>query len=221
MRMVYLGKILLALGGVAYASFITEAIYGYPLNPKYAYLSEYAAADSPLRWIFAGSDVLSAVLVTAGVLCFVSVGALRDRWTWHQKTILGGLLVASAATILDVLFPLPCAESLPTCPVQSHLNAHVFASSLAVSGHGAIGIAAIIFVWKELSSLRKWALIPAVAGVGFIASTAALLFATAIQAPTGYEQRGQAIFACILIITSSIILLKHVDRSARVGMPNR
>ncbi|WP_087907615.1 DUF998 domain-containing protein [Corynebacterium pseudotuberculosis] len=221
MRMLYLGKILVILGGLAYASFITEAIYGYPLNPKYAYLSEYAAADSSLRWIFAGSDVLSAVFVIAGALCFIFDSALRTRWTWHQKVVVAGLLVSSAATILDVMYPLPCAESLPSCPVQSHLNAHVFASSVAVAGHMMIAIAAIIFVWKKLSSPRKWAIIPVFAGVGFIVSTASLLFAMAIQAPTGYEQRGQAIFACILIVTSSIILLKHVDRSTRVGMPNR
>lgn len=139
-------RVLLVISAVFYATFLPEIGLGFPLDPVHAYLSEYAAADSPHRPIFVVCDsVASVTLMVAMVLLWREANRGRSSngsgWEWKQWVIAASLFMAGVFTIVDVIFPMPCAESLPGC-ADAGLDMHLIASSIVVTFHviAAVGI---------------------------------------------------------------------------------
>lgn len=204
--MVKFGQFLLVVASLTYASFVWEIALGFPLDPHWAYLSEYAAADSPHRTLFAATDLITAVLVLVALLC---LWRLWPRWEASSRIIAVALVVMGAATIGDVFFPMPCAESLPTCPVDHFGSFHIVTSTVVVTAQ--VLLAAVM--------LRSRSWLAKAGGAGFLLSTVMLLVCTAVHIPAGFIQRAQVLFACVVIFAASTILPKYVDHSARLGMP--
>ncbi|MGW7075917.1 DUF998 domain-containing protein [Streptomyces sp. NPDC054866] len=129
---------LLALGAVAYSTWILEAFLGTGLSPLSSYVSELAAQDQPHGTLFRTADLTAGLLVLAG-----AVGALlwlSRRWS----TVVGwaGLALFGAATAVDSRLPLSCAPTADAACVAregaglvpaAH-EAHAVSSSVAVTG---------------------------------------------------------------------------------------
>jgi heme A synthase len=73
------------------------------------YVSELPARDQPYRWIFAGGDLASGILLAA-VGTAVAVGTSRAPWL--VRAAWWALAVFGLFTVLDVAFPLDCAPSV-------------------------------------------------------------------------------------------------------------
>ncbi|WP_257181175.1 DUF998 domain-containing protein [Corynebacterium cystitidis] len=206
----------LLLGAVAYSTFIHEALLGFPLSPAVSYLSEYSALSSPYRPIFATSDVIWALcsFAGAGLLWFLH----RPRLGIAHKLLLFALAGQALFTLLDVAFPLPCAESLPSCTGETGLTVHV-AASVAVAAMQMLVVVTAAFLAVRLHHYRAWfvALI-----VVYLVATVVLLAGEAFGYPVGYSQRVQIGVAATTVATVWLLFsydAKDVDSSSRMGVP--
>ena len=188
-------KTLVLFSAVAYSTFLLEAAFGYPLSPVDSYLSEYAAADNPQRWWFAGADLLSsALLLIALVLIFRkrSGGWRRAQWDRAQWMIAGGLLAMAFFTVVDSFFPMPCAESLSSCP-PAGIDIHLVASTL-VSLSVLVVAAGLL---KCLRSASWWQKLPPVL---FLLTCVLIVGAVIFDWPVGIIQRVQVLSISMMLL---------------------
>lgn len=185
----------LAIGGIAYSSWLLEFVLDTGLDPTNSFLSELAAVGQPHHEVFSTADTVSGSLLVAS-----AVGALilakRRRLTnigWAALIVFGG------ATIADARLPIEC---VPT-PVQScgsepsglfpqlH-HAHALTSTIAVN---AIFVAMIAFSWAAF----RYRMLPVLRVVGLVMlviaslTTAWMLIADNLPGDyaLGIAQRGQ------------------------------
>nr|WP_237330599.1 DUF998 domain-containing protein [Streptomyces sp. BA2] len=151
----------MALGAVAYSTWILEAFLGTGLSPLSSYVSELAAQDQPYGTLFRTADLTAGLLILAG-----AVGALLwlpRRWS----TVVGwaGLGLFGAATAVDSRLPLSCAPTADAACVAregaglvpaAH-EAHAVSSSVAVTG-ALVGMVALTL------TARRYGFPPSLAG---------------------------------------------------------
>lgn len=220
-RQARLSRVLMVLAGIFYASFITEALLGFPLDPTVSYLSEYTSQASPVRPLFVATDLASSALVFVGavVLYRAARGARGGhagarRWSWVQWIVAVGVVGSAAATVFDSFSPMRCAESLPHCPVAEELTRHDISSSLAGTFQAVLAVGAILWFIRRMRWVRgvegaRTGVVRAVAaaaGVLFIVTTAVLMYQIEIQRLFGLGQRVQTFLAAVLIGLSGFIL---------------
>lgn len=152
---------LLALGAVAYSTWLLEAFLGTGLSPLSSYVSELGARDQPYGTLFRTTDLAAGLLVLAA-----AAGALLwlpRRWS----TVVGwaGLALFGAATAVDSRLPLSCAPTADAACVARERaglvpvahSAHVVSSGVAVTG-ALVGMVALAF------AARRHGLLPSLAG---------------------------------------------------------
>lgn len=180
---------------LVYATFIPEFLLGYPLDPVKSFLSEYAALDSPYRGLFAGADVLYAVGSLLGVGLIAKTGWLNKS---QGAMILASAFVGAAGfTVLDVLFPMTCAESLASCP-PGGVDAHLIMSVLVSACHNAIAFVFLWAWWENHTSHGGLAVVAA----AFILSSVALSIEPLTEDVVGIVQRIQIALICVLVAAS-------------------
>lgn len=187
-----------SLAAFVYATFILEFFLGYPLDPVKSFLSEYAALDSPYRPLFAGADVTYSVGSIIGVGLVAATGWLRA----HRSGAFVALAVVGAAlfTLLDVAFPMQCAESLPYCPV-SGVDMHLVMSVLVSTCHNVIALT-MIWMWiKHRGSGHSMLTNPVllVIAVAYVVCSVALSAGSITDPIVGIVQRVQVGIICLLI----------------------
>lgn len=188
-------KTLVLFSAVAYSTFLLEAAFGYPLSPVDSYLSEYAAADNPQRWWFAGADLLSsALLLIALVLIFRkrSGGWRRAQWDRAQWMIAGGLLAMAFFTVVDSFFPMPCAESLSSCP-PAGIDIHLVASTLVSLSVLVVAAGLLKCLW----SASWWQKLPPVL---FLLTCVLIVGAVIFDWPVGIIQRVQVLSISMMLL---------------------
>lgn len=171
---------------VLYNSWLAWPLNG---NPQIlcGYLSELAALDQPYSWLFRLGDALAAL--TIALIAWLG----RRRWepwlgAWARRLSVT-LFLTSGATVLDVVFALPCAESHdPLCAATPSLARHLHALT-----SGTVGVALLlsfICVAWGLHAQRGWdraarscLALGAVAGVLMLHSTLAPWIAPGTQGP--------------------------------------
>ncbi|SDU80501.1 Protein of unknown function [Arcanobacterium phocae] len=212
-RVFKLGIWLCVISGIMYASFILEAIFGFPLDPRLSYLSEYFALDSPYRLIFATSDLLTATLALAGLICLAD---FKRSWSRTQTFVATCYSVFAIATFFDVIFPLKCAESLDFCE-KTGLTAHLVASSI-VSGSLLLiaAIATVLAITKRIAPRYRLVLIAI--SIIYICLTLLIAVLDFTVVPIGYLQRFQVFFACLILATAGIILRPYEYHRSRVSL---
>ncbi|MEV6755828.1 DUF998 domain-containing protein [Streptomyces sp. NPDC051214] len=152
---------LLALGALAYSTWLLEAFLGTGLSPLTSYVSELGARDQPYGMLFRTTDLTAGLLVLAG-----AVGALL--WLPRRGSgVVGwaGLALFGAATAVDSRLPLSCAPTADAlCGARERAglvpaahSAHVVSSSVAVTG-ALVGMVALTF------AARRYGLLPSLAG---------------------------------------------------------
>lgn len=205
--------VLVLLSAVLYATVLLEALLGYPLSPTRSFLSEYAAADSPHRWIFAGADVLSSVLLLVALVFFARLPRWTMRSLWPMWVAWFSFFLSAVLTLADAAFPMPCAESLPTCPATT-VDPHGVVSVLIALVQGLAACALLwiaVFRWAELphnvhQAQRKWWHLPRTALIVipavYFLSSSVILGALIFGWPVGIIQRimvlsGSGMFLCI------------------------
>ncbi|MEN8655383.1 DUF998 domain-containing protein [Streptomyces sp. 21So2-11] len=155
---------LLALGAVAYTSWVLEVVLATGLDPVRTYVSELAAADQPLGGLFRATDLLAGLLVLAGALTALAVRRPDRPWAVVGWT---GLVLFGAATATDSRLPLSCAPTVdPACAARETAGlvpathaAHAWSSSLATTG-------AIVGVVALTVAARRYGWWPPLARVG-------------------------------------------------------
>ncbi|WP_228538864.1 DUF998 domain-containing protein [Nocardia sp. XZ_19_385] len=147
----------LALAGLCYSSWVLEFVLPVDADPVNTFLSELDAEGKPYRWVFATGDKVTAALLIPT--------ALAGLWIFPRRrlTTLGwvALLCFSAATIADVLLPLPDCDSAnaPSCGgdhsalfPQLH-QPHALTSTLAVT---SIAVAVFAFSLAAFRYRPRW-----------------------------------------------------------------
>ncbi|MEU5997275.1 MULTISPECIES: DUF998 domain-containing protein [unclassified Streptomyces] len=157
---------MLALGAVAYSTWIVEAFLGTGLSPVSSYVSELAARDQPFGTLFRTADLTAGLLVLAGAaaaLRWLPRRLLPRRW----DTVVGwaGLALFGAATAVDSRLPLSCAPTADAVCVAGERAgllpathaAHVVSSGVAVTG-ALVGMVALTL------AARRYGVLPSLAG---------------------------------------------------------
>ncbi|WP_367048955.1 DUF998 domain-containing protein [Streptomyces sp. Je 1-332] len=147
---------LLALGALAYSTWLIEPFLSTGLSPLSSYVSELAARDQPYGTLFRTTDLTAGLLVLAG-----AVGALR--WLprrWGTAVGWAGLALFGAATAVDSRLPLSCAPTADAaCVARERAGlvpaahaAHAVSSSVAVAG-ALVGMVALTLAARRHGSL--------------------------------------------------------------------
>ncbi|USR78773.1 DUF998 domain-containing protein [Arcanobacterium pinnipediorum] len=190
--------------GFIYASFILEIFFNFPLNPKISYLSEYFAIESPYRLVFATTDLLSALLMLAGLACLSAYYRLWSRW---QLVIAIAYSIFAIFTILDVSLPLQCAESLEFCE-KTTLTPHLLASAVVSASLIVVAATTLILVaQRKIVGTKRTVMLIVISAYVFLTILIALF--EFIQFPIGYAQRAQVFFSCLLIASAGLILYPY------------
>ena len=173
------GRVLAVLTLVTYNSWLAWSLNGDP-EVLTGYLSELAAQDQPFQWFFRLGDALAA-----GVFAVIAVLGRRGWEPWlgrRAPQAALALLVVALATLLDIVFNLPCAESRDaTCAAtitmtrRIHEGASVLVALgfVALIGLSALGMAERHGRWERSARLT--------AGLTALVS---LLLITSAVAPT-------------------------------------
>jgi hypothetical protein len=223
--------VLLVVAAVAYAGLPLEVITGFPLDPVTSYLSEHAARGQAWRGVFVTADALAGLAVaTAGAILLgaraAALPATPDGPRRWAVVLAVALVVAGAATVVDVLSPMACAPSADawcaSAEAARELGAqhtvHEVSSSLVSLALVAACVAALALVrgarGGSLSRVVRHALAPLVvlatsAVVGTIAVASTL---GADAPPVGLWQRAQTLAAC-----ATFVVLVPLLRAARVA----
>lgn len=148
---------LLALGAVAYSTWMLESLLDTGLSPLRSYVSELAAQDQPYGTLFRTADLVAGLLVLAGAvgaLLWLPVRLPPRRWS----AVVGwaGLALFGAATAVDSRLPLSCAPTADAAClaregaglVPAAHAAHAVSSSVAVSG-ALVGMVALTFAARK------------------------------------------------------------------------
>ena len=130
---------LLALGALAYTTWVLEVVLTTGLAPTRTYVSELAARNQPYGTLFRTTDLVAGVLVWAGgLLAFLRL-TTRARWAlvgW------AGLVLFGTATAVDSRLPLSCAPTADAaCAARERAglvpaahSAHTVSSTVALCG---------------------------------------------------------------------------------------
>ncbi|MBE6483536.1 MAG: DUF998 domain-containing protein [Actinomycetaceae bacterium] len=163
------------LAFVAYNSWVLWPLNGDP-EAILGYLSELAAGDQPYHWLFRGCDLLAA-----SIFAIIALLGWRGWAGWlgrRAPQVAVALLTVAVATVFDVTFNLPCAESRDAvCKATPFAVRHVHEAASVIVGLALvalIGLVAIAFAEQDGRRGRAcW-----VAAFGLL--VAALLLASAI-----------------------------------------
>ncbi|ALA68504.1 DUF998 domain-containing protein [Corynebacterium lactis] len=198
-RVTRVGMWLLLLAAAVYATFIHEALVGYPLDPTVSFLSEYAAFSSPYRPLFAGSDLLASALGLCGLGMLAASGSGRGwtGWPVALRIAAAALAVAWACTLADVFVAMECEESLPTCKPTTPGYGHIVTSTLASAGQFVMAAA----LWTRHRILST----------AFVIVTVWVSAAAVFEYPVGIGQRIQIALACVLVVCLAVALGKHEE----------
>jgi hypothetical membrane protein len=95
------------VGILAYSDFSVEWLVNSPLSPLQSYVSELAVAGQPARWFFRISDIVAGV-------GFIAMANVLMRWQPTRQASVARLsaMVAGFSSIVDGLWPMPCAPSI-------------------------------------------------------------------------------------------------------------
>lgn len=197
------------IAGVLYLGVPYEALAGFPIDPSRSYLSELAAEDQPLRWMFRGLDGAAGILAVIGAKSFLMRGsAVRLRFA------AGGVAVFGVGTLADVVLPMACASSVSaSCAAADAAGrlglihqAHSVASVVALGGavFAAVGIASAM----RGSMVAPMARVTIWVGAGMLVAATVAVSVLAIggiddgvlPAGGGYVQRLQTILVSVLLI---------------------
>ncbi|MGW1251699.1 DUF998 domain-containing protein [Streptomyces sp. NPDC002535] len=111
---------LLALGALAYAAWVLEAVLRTGLDPVRTYVSELAASDQPFGTFFRATDLVSGALVLAGaVLGWTGTWRRGTRGTGHRGTRRSGQPWAPEAGPTGEPLAGPAGESWAVRPPAS------------------------------------------------------------------------------------------------------
>lgn len=197
----------MVLAALCYLTPLWEALVGYPLIASRAYVSELAARDQALGWLFRLSDLAAGLLLVSA-----TVLALRrlPRGVGLRRVLASCFVIAALGTIADVIFPMDCAESEARCAHQVHAGAvslshhiHLISSTIAVIAF--LGAAALAVIISRRCAHRRAGLILALA-VLMAVTLAAQGVCFAINIGLGWPQRVHVIATAGLIATSSPLL---------------
>lgn len=193
-RMARIGMWLLLLAAAVYATFVHEALVGYPLEPTVSYLSEYAAFSSPYRPLFAGSDFVASALGLSGLglLAASKSGRGWRSWPVSLRIAAAALAVAWACTLADVFVAMECEESLPTCTPTTPGYGHIVTSTLASAGQFVMALA----LWSRFRVLSS----------AFVIVTVWVSAAAVFSYPVGIAQRIQIALVCVLVACLAVTL---------------
>ncbi|MCH0539079.1 DUF998 domain-containing protein [Streptomyces sp. MUM 203J] len=210
--------VLLALGAVAYSSWLPEAALGTGLDPVQSYVSELAATDRRLGGVFRTADLVSGTLLVVAALWALAVSA-RRRWA---VTGWVGLALFGAATAADSRLPLSCAPTADAaCAAREDAGlvplthaAHAVSSSVAVAGAltamAALTLAARRYGWWPPVA-RTGAVLLVLAGTATVWTLAAV---AAFEADRGHwglgaAQRLQVLLIALWLLTLAWALLRE------------
>lgn len=162
-------------------------------NPRILtrYLSELAASDQPYFWFFRTGDLISALLFA--VIAWIGRRAWRPWLGPWAPRLAAALAVVAAATALDCVVALPCAESHDAvCKATPSLvrDLHAVTSSTV----GLAFVASFILVLAALLGRGGWsraALVVTVAGT--VSGLLMLVSAVAPWVSPGTQGAAQAI----------------------------
>lgn len=171
---------------ILYNSWLAWPLNGNPQILR-GYLSELAALDQPYSWFFRLGDALAALVIA--LIAWLG----RQRWepwlgAWARRLSMA-LFLAAGATLLDVVFALPCAESHDSvCAATPSLTRQLHALT-----SGTVGVAfllSFVCVAWGLRAGRGWdgaarscLALGAVAGVLMLHSALAPWTAPGTQGP--------------------------------------
>ncbi|MFC8129861.1 DUF998 domain-containing protein [Streptomyces sp. NPDC057302] len=208
----------MALGAVAYSTWLLEALLGAGLSPVSSYVSELAAQDQPFGTLFRTTDLTAGLLILAG-----AAGALR--WLPRGRaTVVGwaGLALFGAATAVDSRLPMSCAPTADAaCGARERAGlvpathaAHVVSSSVAVTG-ALVGMVALTL------AARRYGILPSLAGplgallllLELAATTWTLAAIAAFDAGYGAWAMGVGQRLQVLLIAVWLGLLAHAVRA--------
>nr|WP_300339100.1 DUF998 domain-containing protein [Actinomyces sp.] len=179
---------LLAVGVLlAYNTWLAWPING---NPRIltGYLSELAASDQPYFWFFRTGDLVSALLIS--LIAWTGSRAWRAWLGPWAPRLAAALAVVAAATALDCVVALPCAESHDAvCKATPSLVRHLHA--VTSSTVGLAFLASFILVLTALLGRDGWSrtalvvtVVGAVSGLLMLASAVAPWVAPGTQGVT-------------------------------------
>ncbi|MDI2130999.1 DUF998 domain-containing protein [Yinghuangia seranimata] len=154
--------LLLAVGAVAYSSWILEIALPTRLSTVNGFASELFAADQPYRWVFGGLDIVAGVCAAlAAVLVLSATFGPRPAVRWAY---LGwaALAVFGVATVLDVVFPLDCAPSLAGCKAREQAGRLSFTHDVHLVTSVVANIAALVAICALWRAARAGTVRPSV-----------------------------------------------------------
>ncbi|WP_151482204.1 DUF998 domain-containing protein [Streptomyces albicerus] len=130
---------LLALGALAYTTWVLELVLTTGLAPSRTYVSELAARNQPHGTLFRTTDLVAGVLVGAGGLLALLKLPSRGR---RVHVGWAGLALFGAATAVDSRLPLSCTPTVdPVCAARERAglvtvahSAHTVSSAVALCG---------------------------------------------------------------------------------------
>ncbi len=212
-------SVLLALGGLAYASWLLQGwVAPDGLDPVRTYASELSATDQAKSWFFRCADILAALLVG-------SAAALALRSRPHSRLGWWALGVFAVATLADAAFPLSCAPSADAaCAAretarQVPLSHEIHLLTSVVAG-AALAFAVVALSTWRLGRGRALITLSVLTGTGYLLGTA-LTLAEAGRAyvdwpwpaALGAAQRGQLLCASAWLL----VLAARWRRGLRPG----
>ncbi|MBN9142226.1 MAG: DUF998 domain-containing protein [Micrococcales bacterium] len=203
-------QILLLAAAIAYSGLPWEAVAGFPLDPAGSYLSELAAADQPLGWLFRALDLTTGVLVLIALLVGGrSGGAVARR---GATLALAGFAVL---TIVDASSPMACASSASLrCARGDAANTLGLAHQIhTVSSAGALAALLVSAVLLAVAVSRDagWdrpvgrrlllALVVSIVAVTVLVSVLAVLSTDEgrLMSGGGYAQRAQVLLVSLYL----------------------
>lgn len=191
------------LAALCYLTPLWEALAGYPLVAARAYVSELAARDQALSWLFRLTDLGAGLLLVGAMM-------LALRRAPRARALAAAFAIAALGTIADVIFPMDCAESEATCTrhiqagaasVSHHI--HLVASTIAVIAFMCAAVLAVIIARRYAHA--RAALITTLAFVMAV-TLAAQGVCFALNVGLGWPQRIHVIATAGLIAASPPLL---------------
>lgn len=186
----------------------------YP-DPLAGYISELAADDQPVAWVFRGGDAISGVLMI--IVASRGISGWRPQlraWRWG---VVAGIMLAGFATIADVVWNMPCSPSFDDAcfaaensgALHPEFLAHTITSTVVTVAVSASMIAAAI----PGRAARRWMPIVLVALI-VLTSAVSGAIEELLRSGQGYAQVGQ-----ILIVSGWIGWLAVDAGRVRAGEP--
>lgn len=187
-----LGVVLAVLVVLSYSTWTLAFLSPYD-HPLAGYASELAAADQPYGWLFQSGDVIAGSLMI--IIAVIGRKGWVPRFGRKSRWMAAALALAGIATILDVVFNLPCSPTFnPECAADYQANPmapkyllHSVASVLVTVG-AVSAIAFAAFGLRSRGTVREFRAVLALAIVVLTTSLSAWIIEITRGSGHGYIQ---------------------------------